>query len=334
MTLNTAPPALTDAPLVDPTGGDPTGGDPTGAGAAGGSVRFVTGDAVSLDLPVAQLGSRMLARVIDLLVQVVLFFGLSMVLPVLLGLLDVAGVVEFDGTLYGALTIVLVVLVIVGYPVAMEALAGGRTVGKLAVGLRVVRDDGGPVRFRQAATRGLVSAAIEWPGMVAPPLTWLASIWTMAVSPQAKRLGDYAAGTLVIHDRTTVRRVRFPMLPPALAGWAATLDLAGLDDDLALAVRHFLSRAAELRKPARIRLAHQLAAEVAAVTRPAPPAGLPPEVYLAAVQAERHHRAVRRLVAVRGRTVALWPELVHPPRPAVPAAPPAPRSPTDVESSA
>ncbi|MEU3454630.1 RDD family protein [Micromonospora sp. NPDC006766] len=307
MTLDATPAVPADAAPSSPTAPPP----------AGGTVRFVTGDAVSLHLPVAQLGSRMLARLVDLVVQVVLLFVLASTAPLLLLLLEVAGVVVFDGELYKAAMVLVVALVVVGYPVTMEALTGGRTLGKLALGLRVVRDDGGPIRFRQAATRGLVSAAVEWPGLIAPPLTWLASIWTMAVSPQAKRLGDYAAGTLVIHDRSVARWGRYPVLPPALMGWAATLDLAGLDDDLALVVRHFLHRSAKLREPARSRLADQLMSEVAAVIRPAPPAGVPPILYLAAVHAERHLRAARRLRAVSGRTAAMWPGPVHPPhRPA------------------
>ncbi|HEY0699951.1 MAG TPA: RDD family protein, partial [Micromonospora sp.] len=149
----------------------PAGAPESGtASAGGGSVRFVTGDAVRLDLPVAQLGSRMLARMIDLVAQVAIYLLLAFLTPIVLGLLSMAGVVAFDEALYQGVMIILVVLVVVGYPVTMETLTG-RTLGKLALGLRVVRDDGGPVRFRQAATRGLVSAAIEWPGLIAPPLT-------------------------------------------------------------------------------------------------------------------------------------------------------------------
>ena len=140
----------------------------------------------------------------------------------------------------------------------METVSGGRTLGKYVLGLRVVRDDGGPIRFRQAMTRGLVSAAIEFPGLLAPPLTWLACLWTMTVSPQSKRLGDYAAGTVVIHERTPSVWGWMPPYAPGLAGWAGTLDLAGMDDELALAVRHYLSRQRQLREPARSQLGYRL----------------------------------------------------------------------------
>lgn len=283
-----------------------------------GSARFVTGEAVSLDLRVARTGSRMLARLIDLVVQVATFWMLVTAMSILALVVAQTGIVQLDSALFNGITIVVLVATVLGYPVVMETVSGGRTLGKYALGLRVVRDDGGPIRFRQAMTRGLVSAAIEWPGLLAPPLTWLACLWTMTVSPQSKRLGDYAAGTLVVHERTPSVWGWMPPYTPGLTGWATTLDLAGMDDDLALAVRHYLSRQRQLREPARSQLGHRLAAEVAAATRPPPPPGTPSWVYLAAVHAERHRRALRRLAAVRVRAAAVWPELVPPPPPTMP----------------
>lgn len=249
----------------------------------------------------------MLARMIDILIQVVLFWLLYTAVSLLLLLAGSVGLVSLDSALISGFTVVVIVAVVVGYPVTMEALTSGRTTGKYVLGLRVVRDDSGPIRFRQAMTRGLVSAAIEWPGLIAPPLTWLACLWTMAVSAQGKRLGDYAAGTLVIHERTPTVWGWLPPMPPGLAGWAATLDLAGLDDDLALAVRHFLARNRQLREPARSQLGRRLTAEVAAATTPPPPPGTPDWAYLAAVHAERHRRAMHRLALVRARAAAVWP---------------------------
>lgn len=200
----------------------------------------------------------------------------------------------------------LIVVVLVGYPTAMETFLRGRTIGKLCLGLRVVRDDGGPIRFRQALTRALVGVALEWPGILLPPLTWVASLWTMIANPHGKRLGDLAAGTLVIHERAPEAWGWVPAMPPPLAYWARTLDLAGLDDDLALAVRHFLARNRQLKEPARSRLGYLLARQVAAVTNPPAPQGTPGWAYLAAVLAERHRRAAARLTETRRRTAALW----------------------------
>ena len=271
--------------------------------------RFLTGEAVYLEVRVARLGSRMLARLIDLFVQGAVGYALFLAMLFVLAILGSMGVVTLDVALGNAMIIVFIVLVFVGYPVLMETVLRGRTVGKLAMGLRVVRDDGGPIAFRQALTRNLVGLAVEWPGLIAPPLTWLAGIWTMIVSPQGKRLGDHAAGTVVIHERTPTAWGWVPQMPAGMAAWAATLDLAGLDDELALAVRHFLARNRSLREPARTRIGQNLAREVAAATNPPPPPGTPGWVYLAAVHAERHQRAMRRLAAVRARAATVWPDL-------------------------
>jgi uncharacterized RDD family membrane protein YckC len=271
-------------------------------------LRLVSGDAVELDVRVARLGSRALARLVDLVAQAMLA-GLLAILNVIV--LTTIGPAS-DEALAGALTVVDLVLVLIGYPVLLESLTGGRTLGKLVLGLRVIRDDGGPVRFRHALTRALIGVAIEFPALgmvVLLPLGWLISLWTMLVNPHGKRLGDLAAGTVVIHDRTPQSWGWVPAMPPQLAGWASLLDLTGLDDDLALAVRHYLARNRQLREPARSRLGHALASEVAAGTTPPAPPGTPGWAYLAAVLAERNRRAAHQLARARVATGRVWPEL-------------------------
>jgi uncharacterized RDD family membrane protein YckC len=280
-----------------------------------GAVRLATGEAVEFEVRVARLGSRALALLVDIIVEVMLlwggivFYGILVTATLRVGL--------FDQALSAVLLTVLFALVIIGYPVVTETLTRGRTLGKLCVGLRTVRDDGGPVRFRHALLRALVGAAVEWPGILLPPLGWCASLWTMLVSPRGKRLGDYAAGTIVIHERSPASWGWVPAMPPILMGWARTLDLTGLDDELALAVRHFLARNRQLREPARSALGTELAAEVAARTTPQPPPGTPGWAYLAAVLAERNRRASERLASARAATVQVWPELTAALTPAV-----------------
>ena len=284
-----------------------------------GQTRILTGEAVHLDIRVAGVGSRALAKLIDAVVQLVILYGL------LFAVLIVGFLAQLDETLLGAIVIAVAILALAGYPVLMETLTRGQTLGKMIFGLRVVRDDGGPVTFRQALVRALVALAVEWPGVLLAPLTWLATIGIMIASPQSKRLGDHAAGTIVIHERTPTAWGWVPAMPPALAAWAATLDLTGLDDDLALAVRSFLARNRRLREPARSALGERLVREVAAVTNPPPPPGTPAWMYLAAVHAERHRRAVLNLATIRSRAAMVWPELaaaLAPPRPSAPVAGP------------
>jgi len=300
-----APPSV----LVVDTVGVTHSAAPTIEAGETGQARFLTGEAVHLDVRVARLGSRVLARLIDIVIQLVLVYALLILLGLLTLLAAAVGLVEPDFAVIEIMYIVVVVAAFIGYPVVLETLTRGRTMGKLVVGLRVVRDDGGPVTFRHALSRGLVGVAIEWPGFIGAPLTWLATIWTMIASPQSKRIGDHVAGTIVIHERTPAAWGWVPQMPPGLDGWAATLDLAGLDDDLGLAVRHFLARNRQIREPARTQLGQRLAREVAAVTNPPPPENTPGWAYLAAVHAERHRRAIRQLAAVRSRAATVWPDL-------------------------
>ena len=300
--------AVIPAPTIQATDGAPAAGRRAEAERQG-QTRILTGEAVHLEVRIAGVGSRVLARMIDLVVQVFLFYLLLVVAFMLGAVLGSSGIVAFDSALILVLYFVVLVLAFVGYTVLLETLTRGRTLGKLVFGLRVVRDDGGPVTFRQSLTRTLVAFAIEWPGVLLAPLTWLATIWIMIASRQSKRLGDHVAGTIVIHERTPAAWGWTPAMPPSLAMWAATLDLAGIDNNLAGAVRAFLARNRRIREPARSQLGERLVREVAAVTNPPPPAGTPAWMYLAAVHAERHRRAMARLSEVRARAATVWPDL-------------------------
>ena len=242
---------------------------------------LVTGDAVVLELRVAKLASRGLALGIDLTVQLTVL---------LVGVLVVGGLLgSADEALAAAAGLTFYVLVVVGYPVAMETATRGRSLGKLAFGLRVVREDGGPVRFRHSFVRALLGVVEIW--LTFGSVALIASL----SSTQGRRLGDYLAGTLVVRERVPVAAHPVAPMPPPLAGWAAGLDLSRLPDDLALAARQFLSRAGELSPAAREDLGSRIATAVAAVTTPAPPPGTPPWAFLAAVLAERRRRELARM---------------------------------------
>ena len=245
--------------------------------------QVVTGEAVALDLRPAGLPSRMLAALLDLALQIAVLLGLGM----LAGQLSV----QLDGAAATTLSLVLLVVVLVVYPVTFETLTRGRTPGKAALGLRVVRDDGGPIGFRQALVRGLTGAFLERPGVT----FFVAAVICQLVNASGKRIGDILAGTLVLQERVPVRGGAVVGMPPGLAGWAATLDLSRLPDDLALSARQLLSRAPELTPAAREDLGGRLVRAVAAVVSPPPPPGTPGWAYLAAVLAERRRRDEARL---------------------------------------
>jgi hypothetical protein len=183
----------------------------------------------------------------------------------------------------------------------METLTRGRTLGKMVLGLRVVRDDGGPIAFRQALVRGLVGLVLERPGILVGVLGPAIGMIVAMFSARGKRIGDMAAGTVVLQERLPLRPQWTPVMPPPLAGWAQTLDLAGLDDALALWVREFLGRTGELAAPAREAIAAELVDELRARTTPDPPPGTPAWAYLSAVLAERRRREEDRALRAAGR---------------------------------
>ncbi|MGH8866678.1 MAG: RDD family protein, partial [Actinomycetes bacterium] len=242
---------------------------------------LVTGEAVVLELRLAKLASRALALTIDLSMQMVALFGFIVLMGSLSSVLDTAALAAT--TLTGS------VAILIGYPVTMEALSRGRTVGKIALGLRVVRDDGGPIRFRHALIRGLAQLVDFY------LLLGAVALVSSLASSRGKRVGDALAGTVVVRERVPVRGGPVAQMPPPLAAWAQGLQLSGLPDDLALAVRHFLSRTRELQPRARYEMGVRLADAVALRVSPAPPPGTPPEAYLAAVLAERRAREAHRL---------------------------------------
>ena len=173
----------------------------------------------------------------------------------------------------------------------------------------MVREDGGPIRFRHALTRALVGVTLEWPGLILAPLTWAVSLCTMLARRAGRRLGDLAAGTIVIHDRTPAAWGWVPAHAPAAGrGGRPLLDLTGLDDELALAARHFLARSAEIRRAVpRAGSRYGLAEEVAAKIPQPPPPGTPPWLFLAAVLAERRRRAGQHVLTTRALTDRIWP---------------------------
>ena len=240
----------------------------------------VTGDAVVLDVPLAQLPVRALSAIIDV---TVVFIGY--IIGVMLW---AATLTQFDPALSGAVLIIFTVLALVGYPIAFETATRGRSLGKMALGLRVVSDDGGPERFRQALFRALAGVIEIWTFTGGP------AVICSLLSPKGKRIGDVFAGTVVISERAP-RLAPPPPMPPQLAWWASSLQLSGLGAEQAELARQFLSRAAQLDPAVRDQMAYRIAGDVVAQISPPPPPGVPPQLVLAAVLAERHRRELARL---------------------------------------
>ena len=151
-----------------------------------------TPERVSFDFQIAGLGTRAIAQIIDLLIVAVvevavIFFGIA------------AGTVTNSGTVTGLVLIVFSFLNVFGYFWVSEALWSGQTIGKKAFRLRAVGDRGEPLTFMQAGIRNIVRIVDFLPygygvGMI-----------VLFANGKGKRLGDLAAGTLVVKDSDHVR---------------------------------------------------------------------------------------------------------------------------------
>lgn len=243
--------------------------------------RFVTSEAVEVELPAASLPLRMVSGLLDLLVVVLGTALLLWLLP-----LDLFAQ---DAALGQAFAIVLMVIVMAGLPITLETLTHGRTVGKLALGLRTVRDDTGPIGLRHATIRALAGTFELW-----MTLGSVALIVAMT-NERAKRLGDHLAGTYVVRDRVRLSLPPAPQASPQLADWASGADIGVLPDALVVATRQFLVRAASLAPAARAQTGTELYTALLARVAPAPPAGAHPEEVMATVLAQRRRRDQARL---------------------------------------
>jgi uncharacterized RDD family membrane protein YckC len=250
---------------------------------------LVTGEAVPLEMRLAKLPSRALAILLDWTLLAAIGIPLAIALGSVLSTADPA--------LRATLALLGFIGLFVGVPVLVETLSRGRSLGKLVLGLRVVRDDGGPARFRHALTRGLAGVFVDF-----LLTSGAGAIICSLLNERGKRVGDILAGTVVIRERAPARTDPLPVVPPQLATWATGLELSRLPADLGLAVRSYLSRYPQLAPSVRDQMGAQLATEVAQVVTPAPPPGTPPWAYLAAVLTERGRRESERFAeAARAR---------------------------------
>lgn len=248
-------------------------------------IGVVTPEAVPLQFPEANVGSRAISYLLDISAVV----GILILLNVTIGYLY-----DGSGAVPGWVAITALVLVnfavYLGYPIAFETLWRGRTPGKAALGLRVVTVEGAPVRFRHAAIRAAL-------GMVDFFITsGIGALATALFSKRHQRLGDMVAGTVVLRERTAgppPRAATFS-IPPGAEAYASTIDTAGLLPGDYEAVREFLLRTSTLRPDVRNDIGRRLATAIAAKLHHTAPPSVSPELFLVCVAA-RHQQRGRHL---------------------------------------
>ncbi len=248
---------------------------------------IITGEAVVLELRPASFAARALGLVIDVVVHVVLL------VLIMIGL-SAAGR-DLDPAAARALGLAVVVFCLVVVPVGVETLSRGRSLGKLATGLRVVREDGGAIRFRHALIRGLT-------GFLEIYLTFGGLALAVALfNDKSRRLGDLLAGTYAVRSRVPAEQAIRVFVPPYLQSWAAAADIGRIPDATARMAAQFIRQAGRMAPLSRAGMAASIAAELSAHVAPAPPPGTGPDDFLAAVVAERRSREFTRLSQSRRR---------------------------------
>jgi uncharacterized RDD family membrane protein YckC len=156
-----------------------------------------TPEQVALDFHIAGIGSRFMAFTIDSLYQALAFalvmLGLSFISP---------SIERFFGRIGEnwaiAIVIIFFFLLYWGYFAFFEAILKGQTPGKRSVGIRVVKDSGRAINTFEAISRNLMRAIDQLPGM------YVFGLISMAISKENRRIGDYVAGTLVVHEKAAI----------------------------------------------------------------------------------------------------------------------------------
>jgi uncharacterized RDD family membrane protein YckC len=220
------------------------------------TVEVRTPESIAFNYELAGLGSRFLALVTDQTIQLailaVIFVGIVLALsraPLQLG---PHARNELAVSLGLALLVGVVFAITFGYFIFFEAVWNGQTPGKKLLGLRVVRDGGYPIDFGASLIRNLIRVGEQLIGY------YLLAAVSALISPENKRLGDFAAGTIVVRDAPMVA-------PPAVtqsrdgSTYAPTAYLAGEERAL---IKRFLERRDSLAFDRRKTLAARLAARI------------------------------------------------------------------------
>jgi uncharacterized membrane protein SpoIIM required for sporulation/uncharacterized RDD family membrane protein YckC len=213
-----------------------------------------TPEQVVLTFTIAGIGSRAAAALIDTLALVALFIGLAVFVGTFISRLVHHVSAGWADSFVVALYLLLSFVLIWGYYVLFEALWDGQTPGKRMIGLRVVRDGGFSITFAASAIRNVCRAIDAQPGGV-----YAIGVLSAIISPTGKRLGDYAAGTIVVRERAVAERGASPPVTPA--GAAPITTTTHLTDDEFALLDRFMQRRASLDPDRAQQFAEQLAGQ-------------------------------------------------------------------------
>jgi uncharacterized RDD family membrane protein YckC len=250
-----------------------------------------TPERVELHFILASVGNRFLAAAIDHIIQILLIIIAALIFLWAAGWSQVSSL----GVWAAALLVLVVFAIYWGYFVLLETIWSGQTIGKRLMKLRVIREDGRPVRFFEVFVRNLLRLLVDF----MPPGTYAIGVVSIIFSSQSKRIGDFVAGTVVIKERFSeapsleeiTRALEAELARPAPATTLFKTDPNLLDPGEVRAIQAFLRRRFELAPASRASLALRIAQPVATRLGIADPQ-LSPEAFLEEI--DRQHRSLSR----------------------------------------
>lgn len=222
-------------------------------------ITVVTPENVTITYELAGLGSRAVAHVLDAMVQagalIVLFVASALIMTRLTDIAPHSAILRFISDFAAAIMIIVSFVTFAGYFIYFESVRNGQSPGKRWTGLRVIGEEGAPIDLSAAAVRNLVRIIEFALG------SYIISIISILISPKYKRLGDYAAGTIVVKERAPAGAPEAPKSPLYQDAKAAPYvhDVDLLTRDEFEAVKRFVLRRSELAPTVQEDIARQIA---------------------------------------------------------------------------
>ena len=228
-------------------------------------IAIPTPEGLELEYSLAGVASRIFVGWVDLMLRFVVLSALTLI-----------GYAVGGGTGAGVALLIGTFVSLFVYDIAFEVWGGGQTPGKRWNGLRVVMEDGRPIRFAPSAVRNLMRLIDVW-------LTFgVVGMVSITATGRDQRLGDLAAGTLVIREPKITPRREAQYVAPV-----SGIDVTAVNAAEVAAVRDFLSRRDELVPDARARVAQELAQRLEPKVGGLPPGAHPPEQVLETIAAAK-----------------------------------------------
>lgn len=238
----------------------------------------ITGEAVVLNLRTANFMPRLGAALLDAIVYLIMWTAL------MIGVAEFTSGFAMDPAATEAVLLLSMVTLIFVVPLLVEGFSHGRSLGKLAFGLRVVRDDGGTIRWRHAFTRCLTGVFELW--MTFGSIAIISSLF----NKNSKRLGDMMAGTYVILARAPRMPASMPSVPANLQQWAQVADVGRIPTGLAVQVNSLIRNSATMHPQALANVSLGLYTRLLEYVTPGPPPGVDHMTFMVGVMAERRNR--------------------------------------------